>query len=182
MRTPQELPDFKDFQTPIEVAEYMVSLVPSEAKRILEPTPGLGNIVNALQNIGAEVVAPTDYFLLPKNSRFDSIVMNPPFSSKSALMDNCQHSDLKGMRLGYQILLEGMEMSDSIIALLPWFTISDSDVRLRHLYDFGLISLTALPRKTFQYARIQTCVFELRKGYKGTTEFKVFDRLKATML
>lgn len=48
------------------------------------------------------------------------------------------------------------EMSDNIIALMPWFTISDSDVRIRKLMDFGLKSLTLLHRKTFQYARIQT--------------------------
>ncbi len=84
---------------------------------------------------------------------------------------------IKGMRLGYHILLECMQMSDNIIALMPWFTISDSDVRLRYLKDFGLKSITALPRKTFQYARIQTMVIELHKGWSGPTEFKVFDRL-----
>lgn len=39
----------------------------------------------------------------------------------------------------------------------------------------GLKSLTSLPRKTFEYARIQTVVMELHKGYEGETLFKVFD-------
>ena len=66
-------------------------------------------------------------------------------------------------------------MSDNIIALMPWFTISDSDVRLRFLKSFGLKSITALPRKTFEYARIQTCVFELQKGWNEDTIFRVYD-------
>jgi hypothetical protein len=68
-------------------------------------------------------------------------------------------------------------MSNNIIALMPWFTISDSDVRLRNIKKYGIKSITALPRKTFQYARIQTVILELEKGYKGDTIFKVFDLL-----
>lgn len=81
------------------------------------------------------------------------------------------------MRLGYIILMECMNMSDNVIALMPWFTLSDSDVRLRALKKYGMKSLTALPRKTFEYVRIQTVVIELQKGYKGETAFKVFDLL-----
>ena len=76
------------------------------------------------------------------------------------------------MRLGYYILTECMKQSDNVIALMPWFTISDSDVRLRTLKEYGLKSLTALPRKTFQYARIQTVIIELNKGYKKDTIFR----------
>jgi len=179
-----------DFQTPVNVCEYMVSLIPdirsklTGSMKILEPTPGIGNLVNAIENrfakindINYEITAPADFFLLEKQ-RFDCVVMNPPFSSKSAFMEHAPEGMNKyGMRLGYHILLECMEMSDIVIALMPWFTISDSDVRLRYLKDFGLKSLTALPRKTFQYARVQTVVIELNKGYTDQTEFKVFDRL-----
>lgn len=73
--------------------------------------------------------------------------------------------------------MECMNMSDNVIALMPWFTLSDSDVRLRALKKYGMKSLTALPRKTFEYVRIQTVVIELQKGYKGETAFKVFDLL-----
>jgi type I restriction-modification system DNA methylase subunit len=166
--------DYKtDFQTPLQVAKYMCDMVPPGTKTILEPTPGLGNIVRFLS--GYRVTAPDDYFLLPK-SRYDCVVMNPPFSAKFAVLDNCQGDYTKhGMRLGYMILKECMGMSDNVIALMPWFTISDSDVRLRYLKSYGLRSVTALPRKTFQYARIQTVVLELDRKFHGTTAFKVFE-------
>lgn len=163
-----------DFQTPPEVCKYMASLIPTGTRTVLEPTPGIGNIVAQLS--GYEVTAPADYFVLDKRQRFDSVVMNPPFSSKSAF-GVPEHLNRSGMRLGYIILMECMGMSDNVIALMPWFTLSDSDVRLRALKKFGMKSLTALPRKTFEYVRIQTVVMELQKGYKGETAFKVFDLL-----
>lgn len=179
-----------EFQTPMNVCNYMAGLIPDLSKkikapmRILEPTPGAGNLVSAIEerffiinDINYEITAPKDFFLLPKQ-RFDCVIMNPLFSSKSAFMKNAPSElNKSGMRLGYYMLTECMNMSDNIIALMPWFTISDSDVRLRYLKDFGLKSLTALPRKTFQYARIQTVVIELEKGYKQDTQFRVFDRL-----
>ena len=165
-----------DFQTPELVAKYMVSLLPKSCRTVLEPTPGVGNIVSAL--IGYEITAPDDFFTMDPQSRFDAIVMNPPFSSKYAFLDNAppELSD-GGMRLGYFILTECMRMSDTVVALMPWFTLSDSDVRLRSLKRWGLRSVTALPRKTFQYARIQTVVIELLKGWEFDTSFKVFDLL-----
>lgn len=165
-----------EFQTPPSVCRYMASLIPAEAKTVLEPTKGVGNLVDALHVF--EVTAPEDYFLLDKSLRFDAVALNPPFSVKSAIIDNAPASflaDGKGMKFGYKMLLECMEKAPIIIALMPWFTISDSDVRLRYLKRFGLKSLTALPRKTFEYARIQTVVIELVKGYTGETTFKVFD-------
>lgn len=161
-----------DFQTPINVCEYMVSMVPPGTKTVLEPTPGIGNILSRLD--GYQVTAPKDFFTMPR-SKWDCIVMNPPFSSKSAFMENAPADfEERGMRLGYYFLTECMNMSDEVIALMPWFTISNSDVRLRYLRDYGIKSITALPRKTFQYARIQTCVLQLSKGFKGDTLFKVF--------
>ena len=167
-----------EFQTPPEVCRYMASLVPDDCVNVLEPTPGIGNLVNALLETRHLVTAPSDYFLLDRSLKFDAVVMNPPFSSKSAFTENIVGNFAgKGMRFGYAMLLDCMKKSDNIIALMPWFTISDSDVRLRYLKSWGLISVTALPRKTFQYARIQTCVLQLQKGYTGNTEFKVFDFL-----
>lgn len=165
-----------NFQTPIPVCDYMVSMVPDTAFKILEPTPGLGNIVRALESKGKYVIYhPEDFFLLDKTKRFDCIVMNPPFSSKSAFIDNAPaDAETKGMKLGYHILQECMKMSDNVIALMPWYTISDSDVRMRYLKDFGIKSLTALPRKTFQYARIQTVIIELVKGNQEETIFRTY--------
>lgn len=163
-----------NFQTPLDVCQYMASMVPDGAVTILEPSPGLGNIVSKLS--GYQVKAADDFFLLDPNERYDAIVMNPPFSSKSAFMDNAPAGyEHRGMKLGYYFLTECMNRSDNVIALMPWFTISDSDVRLRMIKRFGLKSITALPRKTFQYARIQTCVLNMQKGYKGETEFIVYD-------
>lgn len=89
--------------------------------------------------------------------------------------DKTDEEKYKGMKFGYEILSECMELSNNIIALMPWFTIVDSDVRLREIYKFGLKSITALPRKTFDYARIQTCILEMDKSFKGDTLFKVFN-------
>lgn len=160
-----------EFQTPVPVAKYMVSLIPDGVVSVLEPTPGVGNIVKQLS--GYQVTAPKDFFQLEKR-RFDCVVMNPPFSTKYAfnVPEGFEH---QGMRLGYYMLIECMKLSDRVIALMPWFTISDSDLRLRTFMEYGLRSITALPRKTFQYARIQTCVLELEKGFTGTSEFKVFN-------
>jgi hypothetical protein len=162
-----------NFQTPLDVAKYMCSMIPSEAYTILEPTPGKGNILKYLQNY--HVTAPDNFFEMDLDL-FDCIVMNPPFSIKYAY-GLPKEFDYKGMRLGYYILTECMRMSDHVIALMPWFTISDSDVRLRYIKKFGLKSITALPRKTFQYCRIQTCVLELYKGWEKDTIFKTFESL-----
>ena len=162
-----------NFQTPKNICDYMVSMVPESAFKILEPTPGLGNIVESLKSKNRyQIITADDFFLLDKNEKYDCIVMNPPFSSKSAFIKNAPaEAETKGMKLGYHILKECMERSNNVIALMPWYTISDSDVRMRYLRAFGIKSLTPLPRKTFQYARIQTVVIELEKGYQGKTSF-----------
>ena len=169
------------FQTPNSVAEYMVSMIPENSIKVLEPTPGLGNIVGALEAGGYQVTAPEDYFDLNSSWWFDSIVMNPPFSSKYAYLDNAPLEfieNAKGMKCGYRFLFECMEKSNSIIALMPWYTISDSDDRMRKIYEFGLKSITVLPRKTFQYARIQTCILELKRYFEGPTEFKIYEQIE----
>ena len=165
----------EQFQTPPEVVKYMCDMVPEKSKLILEPTKGIGNIVSELENRNFEVYAPDNFFDMSLMAgKFDCIVMNPPFSSKYAF-GIPDHIEQTGMRLGYFMLTECLKMSDNVIALMPWFTITDSDVRIRFLKGYGLKSITALPRKTFQYSRIQTCVFELEKGYQEETIFKTFN-------
>lgn len=170
-----KIKDDLKYQTPPDVCKYMVSMVPEESFRILEPTAGAGHIVDALRdkNKWFRIDTPGDIFSYFSNcSRYwDCIVMNPPFSDKYAFNVPADINE-KGMRLGYYILTECMKRTDHVIALMPWFTISDSDVRLKFLKDYGLKSITALPRKTFQYARIQTMVLELERGYIGDTIFK----------
>lgn len=146
------------FQTPPEVAEYMASFLPENAGHILEPTPGIGNLVKAISAKGI-VTAPRYFEDIEKGSRFDYSVMNPPFTP---------------MKEGYRYLLEVMDMTDHIVALLPWFIIINSERRMKALLDFGLVSVTHLPRKTFPGCRIQCCVLQLSKGYQGETKFKHF--------
>lgn len=146
------------FQTPPVVAGYMASMLPDNAGTILEPTPGLGNIVEAIKSKGT-VIAPRMFEDLPVGGTYDYAVMNPPFTP---------------MKEGYRYLKEVMSMTDNIVALLPWFILINSDRRMIELKTWGLVSVTALPRKTFPGCRIQCCVLELKKGYQGETEFKSF--------
>ncbi len=169
--------DGSNFQTPPKVCRYMAKLILPGTITICEPTPGRGNLVKAVREKSESyiITAPDDFFLMP-SQRFDCVIMNPPFSSRYANMENAPAEFQKaGMRLGYQMLSSCLQMADQVIALMPWFTISDSDVRLRNLKRFGMKSVTALPRGTFRYARIQTVVLDLQKGFKGKTEFKVMD-------
>lgn len=160
------------YQTPPQICDYMVGMIPKEASTILEPTPGIGNIVRSLESAKLyNITAADNFFNIDRTRRYDCIVMNPPFSSKFAFGVPDEIKD-SGMKLGYYILTECMKMSNNIIALMPWFTLSDSDVRLRFIKNYGLKSLTALPRKTFNYARIQTVIIELEKGYSKETIFR----------
>jgi type I restriction-modification system DNA methylase subunit len=164
------------YQTPIEIAKFMTSMIPEDAVTVLEPTPGDGNILRFLEKY--DVTAPDDFFKLERQ-KFDCIIMNPPFSSKYTY-GIPEDLDQTGMRMGYYILTECMKMSNHVIALMPWFTLTDSDVRLRFLKTYGLKSITALPRKTFQYTRIQTCIFELHWGWNKETLFRVYDLIRDT--
>lgn len=163
-----------EFQTLAPVCEFMVSLIPPGSRTILEPTPGMRNISRLLK--GYKLTEPKDFFLLDQRRRFDCIIMNPPFSLKYGIMTNApaRYQDPK-ITLGYEILRDCMTMSDSIIALMPFYTIIDSDVRTRELNKFGIKSIIALPRKTFAYTRVQTCILELRKGWKKKATFEIFN-------
>lgn len=70
-----------DFQTPPAVCEFMAGLIPEGVITILEPTPGAGNLVRAIESKGRyQVTAPENYFTLDKAARFDCIVMNRPLA------------------------------------------------------------------------------------------------------
>ena len=71
-----------------------------------------------------------------------------------------------------------MEMSDNIIALMPWLTMINGQKRTSDIIEFGLVSITHLPRSIFNGARVQTCILQMSKGYNGKTEFLKFDNYK----
>jgi hypothetical protein len=146
------------FQTPRWCAAYMASLIPPDCRTVLEPTPGAGNLVAALSD--REVTAPAGDFwqeIAPLHLWFDCVVMNPPFSPPS---------------IGYQILLRCMEMTNHIIALMPWLTIINAVHRTKLILDYGLVSVTHLPRSTFPGTRVQCCVLQLSRGFSGVTALR----------
>jgi len=142
-----------NFQTEKWVCDIMVGLLPDDVTTILEPTPGEGNLVRALN--GYQVAAPQEFWNV--SGRFDAVVMNPPFTP---------------MEQDYRILYAVMEMSDIIIALMPWLTLINSEKRTRDIKAFGLKSISHLPRSAFAGARVQTCILEMVKGFEGETSIR----------
>lgn len=69
-----------------------------------------------------------------------------------------------------------MEMSDNIIALMPYLCIINGEKRTQDIMDYGLKSITHLPRSTFKGSRVQTCILEMQRGYKGQTIFKTLPK------
>jgi type I restriction-modification system DNA methylase subunit len=166
-----------DFQTPTHIAKFMVGMIPIGARTILEPTPGEGNILKLLQQHKEyHITAPDNFFTLPAHF-YDCVIMNPPFSDKQAY-GIPEAFEIKGMKTGYYFLKECMNRSDHVIALMPIFTITDSDVRNRIFKSYGVKSITLLPRRTFEYSRIQTCILELHKGWPHPTTFSFYDESK----
>jgi type I restriction-modification system DNA methylase subunit len=88
------------------------------------------------------------------SGRFDAVVMNPPFTP---------------MERGYRILYAVMEMSNVVIALMPWLTLINSKRRTKDIETFGLKEVIHLPRDVFPGSRVQTCILNMQKGYTGKT-------------
>ena len=73
-----------NFQTPVPVCDYMASLIPEHTMSVFEPTPGIGNLVQSTIEAGFfNIETAEDFFLHDKSKRYDTIIMNPPFSGKS---------------------------------------------------------------------------------------------------
>jgi hypothetical protein len=144
------------FQTPDWCCQMMADKIPPLCGSVLEPTPGEGNLVRAIESKGFSVTAPSEFWEV--DGRFDCIVMNPPFTPMSE---------------GYKILFRCMEMSDTVIALMPWLTLINSERRTAAISDYGLRSVTHLPRRTFQGSRVQCCIMHMTKGYTGVTNLGV---------
>jgi hypothetical protein len=157
--------DKKNFQTPLSVCTYMAAYVgrgPTIATA-LEPTPGKGNLVNAVKRLGGiEVTTPkNDFWKMKHAGKYDFVVMNPPFTP---------------MAQAFEFLEACMPLTDNVICLLPWFILINSDRRFQIIRDYGLVSVTHLPRNTFPSCRIQCVVIEMKRGYTGSIELKYFDK------
>lgn len=162
-----------EFQTPPALAKYMASLVPQECEIVLEPTPGEGNLLRALEAKDFTALAPYDFFEM-KPEKFDCVVMNPPFSIEYTYglpPELCK----KGFQVGYHILKSCMEMSDTIIALLPWFIITNSEKRMKEIKAWGLKMVCVVPRRWFPGSRASNCILVLEKGYSGKIELTTFE-------
>src|ERR1039457_6416637 len=118
------------FQTPIWCCKLMRNYIPIGTKTVWDPTPGECNLFSMWREKKYEVTAPKDFWRIPFFSRYDCIVMTPPFSP---------------MKVGYKILYRCMTMSDHIIALMPWLVLINSVNRTSDLFGFGLVSVTHLP-------------------------------------
>lgn len=153
------------FQTPLWCCKYMTGLLPPGIRTVLEPTPGLGNLSGVLVEAGYLVEAPSGDFFKQnwEGKHYDAVVMNPPFTPPA---------------VGYNIMFQCMEMSARMICLQPWEAVINGERRLKRIMDFGLKSISHLPRKTFPGARVRCCVLELVKGYKGAVEFHTVEAKK----
>lgn len=149
-----------NFQTEKWVCDIMVNLLPAGVSTVLEPTPGEGNLVRALQAKGYQVTAPSEFWDV--SGQWDAVVMNPPFTP---------------MEQGYRILYAVMDMSDIVIALMPWLTLINSEKRTNDINAFGLKSISHLPRSAFAGSRVQTCILEMVKGFEGETSIRFPTRL-----
>lgn len=47
----------------------------------------------------------------------------------------------------------------------------NSEKRTSDICDFGLISITHLPRNVFKGSRVQCCILQLSKDFNGITQF-----------
>lgn len=151
------------YQTPPLICDLMVSMIPEGVKTVLEPTPGEGRLVEALKLRGYDVTAPARFEEVDPFQRFDCVVMNPPFKNSIEI----------------QFLRLAMEVSDNVIALMPWFTIINSDSRAKKMLEYGLPEVISLPRRIFPKVRVQTCIMRMERGYLGETLLEFYDRLEA---
>ena len=155
------------FQTPEWVCEIMVNLIDGNPTFILEPTPGVGNIVKALKIKfpDSEIDAPVDFYKHIKYyyGRYHYVVANPPFTP---------------MKIGYEMLDNFFKLTDNIIILMPWLALINSEKRTEKYISNGLKKIIHLPRYAFPGTRVQTCILVFEKGYKGNI---IFEYIKAPL-
>lgn len=153
--------DNKNFQTPQWVCNIMINQIEHNPVFILEPTPGAGNLVKALNLKFPDSIidAPNDFykFIEFNHARYHYIVANPPFTP---------------MTQGYKMLDDFFNIADDIIILLPWLALINSERRTKKYISMGLKKIIHLPRSAFPGSRVQTCVLVFQRGYCGDIIFK----------
>ena len=143
------------FRTKPEICRYMVELLPPGVLSVLELRYGDMAMTEALVQYGYSATIQTEETFWSLDEGFDAVVMNPPFTP---------------MKRGYKILFRCMELAPVVIALMPWLTIINSVGRAEAFQDFGLKSVTHLPRTAFPGARVQTCILNLVRGHMDVTK------------
>ncbi|WMW24351.1 hypothetical protein RE474_09640 [Methanolobus sediminis] len=136
----------------------MVNEMSGYPEKILEPTSGEGNLVQAIKNRypASNVIAPSDYYQLPWDE-YDYIVSNPPFTP---------------MTTGYRLLDGFFNRSSNIIILLPWLALINSEKRYQKYLSEGLKKVIHLPRRAFPRSRVQCCVLVFERGYRGDVKLE----------
>jgi len=142
-----------DFQTPKWVCELMVDEVEGDPKKVLEPTPGEGNLVDAITQRypKAQVIKPERFEALGIE-RVDYVIANPPFTPT---------------KVGYRMLERMFLFSGEVIVLMPWVALINGEKRTKKYLNKGLKKVIHLPRHAFPGARVQTCILIFNEGYKG---------------
>ena len=127
---------------------------------VLEPTPGAGNLVKALE-VNYKVFVPKWDFWdeedVIHSQKFDAVVMNPPFAD------------------GESILMKSMQLADKVVAIIPWITVLSSDKRTVKLKQWGIERIWHLPRKCFTGISVPLMALFLTKGYKGDVTCRFVD-------
>lgn len=144
-----------DFQTPPWLCRHIVGklerVIPKSAL-VVEPTPGAGNMVEALRAAGYTNVEfpPGDFFDWTPSGKPVAVVGNPPWTPNT---------------LAYKILDRCLEFGpDFLVMLMPWYTLTNSDSRAQRLRAAGLQTVISLPRGVFQGVRINSCVLVIEPG------------------
>ena len=151
-----------EFQTPDWVCNIMVSMIDNDPRFILEPTPGIGNLVRAIKRKYpvCYVTQPIDIddFENNKMIQWDWIIANPPFTPMSR---------------GFEILNRIRDWSDNVIILLPWLLLINSEKRSKWFVDNGLCEVRHLPRRAFPGSRVQTCIIKMVRDFDGLAILKL---------
>jgi hypothetical protein len=157
-KTPRDVVASFGMLSPSEVlaAETMADLLPNSVQSVLELTQGQGRLFQVFCSRGYEVISQERCEGINPSPRLDGVLIIPPFIQ----------------RVENEYLKIAMDASDIVLALMPRFTLMISAGRTAELVKWGLRSLTHFLWPTFMDSQVQSCIFQLERGYKGIIEIK----------